>query len=249
MADVEHTISRHKRRLRPERIAAIYVCMSCGTEFHPKRTDRTKYCSRVCAYSDQKQWQAKVEVKEKPDPFSRIWPVACAICQTTFIAKHPKHKYCGPTCVRVAYPIKNVQPRAFTCIDCGTPSVAMRATRCKRCQIKATRAASRLKHGKVKKHRHRAKRYGVPYEPINPVVVFERDGWCCQLCGIPTPKALKGINHSAAPTLDHIVPMSMGGSHEFINVQCACRGCNTRKGTLPNGLMKRERPTGGTKIL
>jgi 5-methylcytosine-specific restriction endonuclease McrA len=29
-----------------------------------------------------------------------------------------------------------------------------------------------------------------------------------------------------APTLDHIVPLSKGGSHTYDNLQCACFRCN-----------------------
>jgi 5-methylcytosine-specific restriction endonuclease McrA len=39
-----------------------------------------------------------------------------------------------------------------------------------------------------------------------------------------------GSNEPNAPTLDHIVPISKGGSHIRSNVQLACLECNQAKG-------------------
>src|SRR5690606_14803487 len=70
---------------------------------------------------------------------------------------------------------------------------------------------------------------GVPYEPVNVLLVFERDGWRCQICGKDTPQSRRGTNYSNAPELDHRIPISKGGPHTYDNVQCACRECNGRK--------------------
>jgi 5-methylcytosine-specific restriction endonuclease McrA len=47
--------------------------------------------------------------------------------------------------------------------------------------------------------------------------VFLRDGHICQYCG------------AAAENVDHVVPRSRGGAHEWENVVAACRRCNSRK--------------------
>ena len=47
--------------------------------------------------------------------------------------------------------------------------------------------------------------------------VFLRDGGQCQYCG------------QAAENVDHVVPRSRGGLHEWENVVAACRRCNSRK--------------------
>jgi 5-methylcytosine-specific restriction endonuclease McrA len=48
-----------------------------------------------------------------------------------------------------------------------------------------------------------------------------------------------GLCHSKVSpqdgSLDHIQPLSMGGSHTYANVQLACRSCNFRKGARPMG--------------
>lgn len=47
--------------------------------------------------------------------------------------------------------------------------------------------------------------------------VFVRDHHTCQYCG------------AAAENVDHVVPRSRGGPHEWENVVAACRRCNGRK--------------------
>lgn len=81
----------------------------------------------------------------------------------------------------------------------------------------------------------RAKKAGVTHDRIDPLAVFARDGWRCQLCSRKTPKAKRGTCADNAPELDHIVPLSKGGPHSLTNVQCACRACNNAKGSRPLG--------------
>ncbi len=47
--------------------------------------------------------------------------------------------------------------------------------------------------------------------------LFARDDFRCQYCG------------GFADSIDHIVPRSRGGLHEWENVAAACRPCNLRK--------------------
>lgn len=47
--------------------------------------------------------------------------------------------------------------------------------------------------------------------------VFARDDHRCQYCGGP------------ADSIDHVVPRSRGGGHEWENVAAACRPCNLHK--------------------
>jgi 5-methylcytosine-specific restriction endonuclease McrA len=48
--------------------------------------------------------------------------------------------------------------------------------------------------------------------------VFARDAHLCQYCG------------RKADSIDHVVPRSRGGAHEWDNVVAACRRCNLHKG-------------------
>jgi 5-methylcytosine-specific restriction endonuclease McrA len=50
--------------------------------------------------------------------------------------------------------------------------------------------------------------------------IFKRDGHVCTYCGA------RGATH-----IDHVVPVSTGGSYEDDNLVVACRACNLSKGT------------------
>ena len=63
--------------------------------------------------------------------------------------------------------------------------------------------------------------------------VFIRDSHVCQYCG------------RTAENVDHVIPRSRGGPHEWENVVAACRRCNSRKKDhLPEeaGMLLRRQP-------
>jgi len=66
-------------------------------------------------------------------------------------------------------------------------------------------------------------------ESINEKEVYLRDSWKCQICHKREHKTLKYPNPICA-SLDHIIPLSKGGTHTYKNVQLAHFGCNASKG-------------------
>lgn len=83
------------------------------------------------------------------------------------------------------------------------------------------------------KWRRRADRYGCAEfdETITLKDLIKRDGGICQICGKPTDANDIKAGHigKAYPTLDHIIPLSKGGSHTWDNVQLAHMSCNAGK--------------------
>ncbi len=60
----------------------------------------------------------------------------------------------------------------------------------------------------------------VPYRrtaPLSRRAIYARDGGHCQYC------------NKTAESIDHVVPRSRGGAHEWENVVACCRRCNTQK--------------------
>jgi 5-methylcytosine-specific restriction endonuclease McrA len=75
----------------------------------------------------------------------------------------------------------------------------------------------------------RAKKLGLPYERISAEVVIVRDGWICGLCSCEIDREAVWPQPQSA-SIDHIIPVSRGGSHTYDNVQAAHLVCNLRKG-------------------
>ncbi|WP_309054528.1 HNH endonuclease signature motif containing protein [Streptomyces sp.] len=65
-------------------------------------------------------------------------------------------------------------------------------------------------------------------ERFAPRDVYERDGWTCGLCRLPVDPGL-AWPHPMSASVDHILPLSQGGTHALTNVQCAHLSCNSRK--------------------
>jgi 5-methylcytosine-specific restriction endonuclease McrA len=78
--------------------------------------------------------------------------------------------------------------------------------------------------------KRRALQKNIAAEQINPIDVFERDRWICGICGMPINRLVK-YPQPDSPSIDHIVPIALGGSHTFDNVQAAHLYCNISKGT------------------
>lgn len=70
-------------------------------------------------------------------------------------------------------------------------------------------------------------------EPTRPGIwraqIAERDGWRCGICGMPVSPQVKYPDPLQA-TLDHIIPVSHGGSNDPENLRLAHMGCNRSRG-------------------
>ena len=115
-----------------------------------------------------------------------------------------------------------------TCKECGqskSPSHMMRSSghrskdagRCKEC-YKFETVCKRNDIIQAK----RAAALGLFVEKVDRRFVAERDQWLCGICG--------GKVERADVSVDHIIPMSLGGLHAYDNAQLAHKICNIRKG-------------------
>jgi 5-methylcytosine-specific restriction endonuclease McrA len=86
-------------------------------------------------------------------------------------------------------------------------------------------------------------RMAVTHPTVSPYVTYhwrtkifyaleDRDGPGCALCGgdiiMGLPSGPKGDDRG--PSIDHIIPKSLGGSDDLENLQMAHWGCNRKKG-------------------
>ena len=67
-------------------------------------------------------------------------------------------------------------------------------------------------------------------EPYLREEIFERDGWVCQLCDEPIDPTIRYEDDPGeCATIDHVVPLSLGGDDTPANVQAAHGSCNYGK--------------------
>lgn len=68
-------------------------------------------------------------------------------------------------------------------------------------------------------------------DDISALVVFTMHGWICYVCREPINKFLRVPNYMAA-TIEHIIPISKGGTHTWDNVAPSHYKCNMDRGNL-----------------
>lgn len=108
--------------------------------------------------------------------------------------------------------LMNGRAEIVTDFETGLPSVwtdAAFTSPSQKIQVPATLRLHRFVHKKWKAPRFRKK------------VLFNRDGWKCQYCGVK-------LNWGNI-TIDHVLPSSRGGTTSWLNCVTACKGCNKRK--------------------
>lgn len=81
-----------------------------------------------------------------------------------------------------------------------------------------------------KKNRRRVRILSGIYEKLSFDVICAKASNICYLCGDVVCFDLEPKSYYS-PSLDHIIPVSKGGSHTYDNVALAHLGCNVKKGS------------------
>ena len=204
-----------KDKERPKKPKTIANCRYCGNLY--EKNGRSSYCSVSCK---EKQYEKDKNRGRK----IRFYKVDCEYCKTKELSKVEK-RYCSDRCADKHYEIKrrNRKRKLKKCKICNS----WHSKRGVYCSIKCGKKA----------HKHRssermilARKNGQFDADIDIYKLIERDGGCCYLCGDDVLFSYN-FNHPKYPTIEHVVPISKGGTHSWDNVMVACRDCNTRKKT------------------
>lgn len=192
-------------------------CRVCGAPYEYGRIGRPqKYCSPECR---AKAPRRPITAKCKVDGCDKLARSNTADeCQSHYSVRW----------VAARDAAKRAATASSPCATCGGPlGCSLKRRYCsKECRDNgAVTRAVRRRVGRA----YMAARRGVESVQFDPLDVLERDGWRCQLCGIATPRRLRGQSDARAPELDHIIPLSKGGPHTPWNTQCLCRRCNRSK--------------------
>jgi hypothetical protein len=81
---------------------------------------------------------------------------------------------------------------------------------------------------RYKKVKRRAIKANVICHPVCRWDVYKRDSFRCYICRVRVVIGAKNTNWKQA-TLDHVLPLHLGGPHTEYNLKCCCRRCNSKK--------------------
>lgn len=84
------------------------------------------------------------------------------------------------------------------------------------------------------KTRRATRKRGAYVADVSRRKVYEADGYRCHICNRKTDPT-KPVPHPKAPTIDHVIPLALGGTHEPVNCRTACFRCNSTKGHTGHG--------------
>lgn len=197
-----------------------YICHGCGVSYTTARKaqrDKT-FCTANCAraYASkqavQARWQRRAQGKSK---------APAVIPKTPRTPRNHSRPMPNGTCIW----------KDCICKICGTRFISKQFHNC--CSIECSQEFKR-EYKRNAKHVRRARQRKAYVSPVRRSEIYKRDNYRCQLCG----KKLKmnaEVPHPNAPTLDHIIPLSKGGTHEPTNVHAAHFLCNATKGNRGQG--------------
>ena len=192
------------------------------------------YCSKHCYGLSRR--------KEKIAKFCKCEPTHCQWCGELFMTKPGCKMYCSSRCSTEKQIAVSLGKRrqlkeiiTITCLECGE---AFRTVFGIKNSVFCSRECQDRHHNRISGKKRRARKMGAMCENVDPFIVFDRDGYVCQLCGKKTNKKKRGTYHDKAPELDHIIPLSLGGEHSYRNTQCSCRACNGSKGASALGQLR-----------
>lgn len=199
-------------------------CAGCGASF-TGRDSSQRYCSKRCGSASP----ANVARIER----ARVAREARKATRRAVFRERRVYRSWATQAKKRAARLARPLPAVRACEECGARFDAVPSTK-RYCAEDCAKKAHKRKH----RQRRRATERAAAVETVNANRVFERDGWRCQLCGVGTPRSLRGKHKPNSPELDHIIPLSVGGEHSYANTQCLCRSCNASKGASVLGQLR-----------
>ena len=172
--------------------------------------------------------------------YSLIHHRVCKVCDKNFVSRSVRNERCS-SCITHGkkHKLLNVRYEKGICVICDSEFTGrvsdcrpMKLTCSGKCQLKYAR---KQKGYNSSSHFSRAKQNGSIREHVVNKKVFMRDKYICQCCGIKCSPKKTNVVAKDAPRLDHIIPLSKGGSHTYDNVQTLCYYCNAQKSNKITG--------------
>lgn len=212
-----------------------YYCDECNEKFHGRRvgTDNSKRickadgCDNIASRNRLYCGECLAKLNTCDVYFKK-----CNNCGKLFTARWKNILYCNDECFKFHRRESGLaRPINRTCVVCKKEYIFERgknfdsycSTSCRNVIKKIRRRES--------KRRRKARMKTTIISIFRDVDIFirDRDRYRCHLCGKKLNRKNR-VPHPMAPTIDHIIPISCGGTHTRRNVKCACFKCNAKKG-------------------
>ena len=215
-------------------------CIGCGAPTPPAKGSgpRAKYCTDKCrrlTYERERiadgRYAATLEARRLATA-SRDLPVhTCLECGGNWTSTHRRSKFCSSRCLNRHTDRNNPLRCSEPGCDRGVRATGLCAMHWRRKARAEGREANPewTESRKANYHKRRAQKLGTQVEDLRPIDIYERDIWLCGLCMTPVDPDCAWPD-PMSPSLDHIQPLSLGGTHTYENVQLAHLSCNVSKG-------------------
>lgn len=217
----------------------VLSCSICGIEFAYSGLGRPP---KACGDHRDRRWKqydkiARRRSRAVPETY---WPgsvISCSLCGTDFVKRVSHQQFCSALCrYRAQYSSSySSKVRFQMCWNCNQELVTVhgRGRQMKFCPACRAEADRRINVRKMN-GRRAGGRVEVSYEDL-----AIRDGRRCQICLKKLDLRLPST-HDYGPTLDHILPVSRGGTNESNNLRLAHRICNMKRGNRLDAQMLLE---------
>lgn len=195
-------------------------CILCGAEFVYISSRRT-FCSSQCKdRASYNRTDAETRRQQDREQYKRSHPGAKT--REQLMAEHKERRKATEEekAARLAI--------TYTCKICGRPYHTLNTNQ-KTCSPECSKRLQNI-------HRdHRIPKGAVIDRNISLASLYERDKGTCHICGLACDyndyEIVDGVKKigNLYPTIDHVIPLSRGGLHEWENVKLAHRICNSIK--------------------
>lgn len=205
------------------------TCRGCGREAAVGHQAQL-YCTATCHDETlrNKRW-AEIDARRVNK--------ACVTCGVSLAGRRAQ-RFCSVVCGDVARGHRLLgPPPTRTCVldDCDVEFQPRKTSQRACCEAHGKKLWNRENpepwNDRKRDHYHRRRALKAAASTGRPVLLSEirvRDGNRCHLCLKAVPE--KAWPHPMSPSLDHVVPLSKGGTHDPDNVKLAHLECNTAKG-------------------
>jgi 5-methylcytosine-specific restriction endonuclease McrA len=223
-----------------DRPSAPTTCLHCGGPNLGARATgpSPSYCSTKCrrdaAYVRtvrSGRYAATLAARQAEAAARPPVLIGCSWCSEMFERGRVDAIFCSTSCNRKHLDANN--PKRCTEVDCerGVRAKGLCSMHWRRLARAEGRESNPVWDDNRRAHYHkrRAQKFSTQVEDLRPIDIYERDIWLCGLCSTPVDPDVC-YPDPMSPSLDHVVPLSLGGAHTYENVQLAHLTCNVSKG-------------------